>query len=112
LSDLPTKFFVQEMIREKIFLHFQDEIPYQATVLVNEFKEKQSLVKISADIIVHRESQKGIIIGDGGKMIKKIGMEARKDIEAFLDQKVFLELFVKARDKWRDSDLFLREYGY
>jgi GTPase len=112
LSDMPTKFFVQEIVREKIFQLFQDEVPYQATVLVTEFKEKQTLIKITADIIVQRESQKGIIIGDGGKMIKKIGTLARQDIETFLDQKVFLELFVKARDKWRDSDLHLREYGY
>jgi GTPase len=112
LSDLPTKFFVQELIREKLYLLFQDEIPYQSTVLVNEFKEKQTLIKISANIIVQRESQKGIIIGDGGKMIKKLGMDARVDIEKFLGQKVFLELFVKARDKWRDSDLYLKEYGY
>lgn len=112
ISDLPTKFFVQEIIREKIFQLFQDEIPYQATVLVTEFKEKETLVKISADIIVQRESQKGIIIGDGGKMIKKIGTLARQEIETFLEQKVFLELFVKARDKWRESDMYLKEYGY
>jgi GTP-binding protein Era len=112
LSDLPTKFFVQEIIREKLYLLFKDEIPYQSTVLVHEFKEKASLIKISANIIVQRESQKGIIIGDGGRMIKKIGMDARVDIEKFLGQKIFLELFVKARDKWRDSDLHLKEYGY
>lgn len=112
LSDLPTKFFVQEIIREKLYLLFQDEIPYQSTVLVTEFKEKNTLIKIGANIIVQRESQKGIIIGDGGKMIKKIGIDARADIEKFLGQKVFLELFVKARDKWRDNDLHLKEYGY
>ncbi|MBL7727879.1 MAG: GTPase Era [Dinghuibacter sp.] len=112
LSDLPTKFFVQEIIREKIFQLFQDEVPYQSTVLVTEFKEKQTLVKISADIIVQRESQKGIIIGDGGKMIKKIGSLARQDIEGFLQQKVFLELFVKTRNHWRENDLYLKEYGY
>jgi GTPase len=112
LSDLPTKFFVQELIREKLYLLYQDEIPYQSTVLVTEFKEKNTLIKIGANIIVQRESQKGIIIGDGGRMIKKLGTEARIDIEQFLGQKVFLELFVKARDKWRDSDLYLKEYGY
>jgi GTP-binding protein Era len=112
LSDLPTRFFVQEIIREKLYLLFKDEIPYQSTVLVTEFKEKQTLIKIAANIIVQRESQKGIIIGDGGKMIKKVGMDARADIEKFLGQKIFLELFVKARDKWRDSDLYLKEYGY
>jgi GTPase len=112
LTDLSTRFFVAELIREKIFDLFQDEIPYHTTVLVNEFKEKQSLIKITADIIVNRESQKAILIGTGGQMIKKIGSEARVDIEKFLDSKVFLELFIKVRPKWRDNDLFLKEYGY
>jgi len=112
LTDMPTRFFVGEMIREKIFHFFEDEIPYHATVLVQEFKEKETLVKIAADIIVHRETQKAIIIGGGGKMIKKIGTEARKDIEAFIGRKVFLELFVKVRPKWRDNETYLREYGY
>jgi GTP-binding protein Era len=112
LSDLPTKFFVSEMIREKIFLLYGEEIPYHATVLVQEFKEKTTLIKIQADIIVQRETQKGIILGEGGKMIKQLGTLARKDIEAFLDSKVFLELFVKVRPKWRDNELQLKEYGY
>lgn len=112
LSDLPTKFFVAEMIREKIYELFSDEIPYHTAVMVNEFKEKEKLIKIQADIIVHRETQKAIIIGDKGKMIRQIGMDSRRDIEAFLQQKVFLELFVKVRPKWRDNDLQLKEYGY
>jgi GTPase len=112
LSDLPTKFFVSEMIREKIFNMFQEEIPYHTTVLVTEFKEKQTLIKISANIIVQRETQKGIILGVGGSMIKKLGTDARKDIEQFLGSKVFLELFVKVRPKWRDTELYLKEYGY
>jgi GTP-binding protein Era len=112
LSDLPTKFFVGEMIREKIYQLFGDEIPYHTAVMVNEFKEKESLVKIQADIIVNRETQKAIIIGDKGSMIKQVGMMARKDIEEFIQQKVFLELFVKVRPKWRDNDLQLKEYGY
>ena len=112
LTDLPTKFFVGELIREKIFLLYGDEIPYQATVLVQEFSEKSTLTKIRADIIVQRESQKGIILGEGGKMIRQLGSEARKDIEAFIDRKVFLELFVKVRPKWRDTENFLKEYGY
>jgi GTPase len=112
VSDLPTKFFVAELIREKIFYLYKDEIPYHTTVVVNEFKEKSTLVKIVADIIVQRESQKGIILGEGGKMIRQLGTEARKDIEQFLAQKVFLELFVKVRPKWRDNDMMLREYGY
>jgi GTP-binding protein Era len=112
LTDLPTKFFVGEMIREKIFYIYGDEIPYQATVLVQEFKEKTTLTKIRADIIVQRESQKGIILGEGGKMIRRLGSDARKDIEQFLGRQVFLELFVKVRPKWRDNDTFLKEYGY
>jgi len=112
LTDLPVKFFVGEMIREKIFLLYGDEIPYQATVLVQEFQEKSSLTKVRADIIVQRETQKGIILGEGGKMIKRLGSEARADIEKFINRKVFLELFVKVRPKWRDTDIFLKEYGY
>lgn len=112
ISDLPTRFFVSEMIREKIFQLFEEEIPYHATVLIQEYTEKSTLTKIVADIIVHRETQKGILIGDQGSMIKKIGTLARKDIEAFIDRKVFLELFVKVRPKWRDNEMQLREYGY
>jgi GTP-binding protein Era len=112
LSDLPTKFFVAEIIREKIYSLFEEEIPYQATVTVNEFKQKSTLVKIRAEIIVQRESQKAIIIGEGGKMIRQIGTMARTEIEQFIAQKVFLELFVKVRPKWRENDLYLKEYGY
>jgi GTP-binding protein Era len=112
LTDLPTKFFVGEMVREKIFELFGDEIPYHTTVLINEFKEKESLTKIQADVIVQRESQKAIILGEGGKMIKQLGTLARKDMEEFLQRKVFLELFVKVKNKWRDDEFKLREYGY
>lgn len=112
LSDLPMKFFVGEIIREKIFYLYQDEIPYHATVLVQEFKEKTTLTKISANIILQRETQKGIVLGEGGKMIKELGTQARKDIEAFIGNKVFLELFVKVRPKWRDNEIQLKEYGY
>jgi len=112
ISDLPTKFFVSELIREKIYELASDEIPYHTAVLVREFKEKETLIKIIADIIVHRETQKVILIGEKGSMIKKIGTEARKEIEQFLQQKVFLELFVKVKPKWRENDLQLKEYGY
>jgi GTPase len=112
LSDMPTKFFVSEIIREKVYHLFEDEIPYHTAVMVNEFKEKQSLIKIQADIIVQRETQKAIIIGEKGKMIRQIGTMAREEIEKFLEAKVFLELFVKVRPKWRDNDLQLKEYGY
>jgi GTP-binding protein Era len=112
LSDMPTKFFVSELIREKIFQLFQEELPYHTAVLVQEFKEKTTLIKITADIIVQRDTQKGIILGEGGKMIKQLGTLARKDIEEFLGSKVFLELYVKVRPKWRDNDIHLKEYGY
>jgi GTP-binding protein Era len=112
ISDLPTRFFVSELVREKIYELYQDEIPYHTTVVVQEFTEKSTLIKIRAEIIVQRETQKAIILGEGGKMIKKLGTLARQDIEKFLGRKIFLELFVKVREKWRDSDLFLKEYGY
>ena len=112
MSDLPTKFFVSEIIREKIYELYHEELPYHSAVVVQEFKEKETLIKIRADIVVQRETQKGIIIGDKGSMIKKLGTLARHEIEAFLQSKVFLELFVKVRPKWRDNELHLREYGY
>jgi len=112
LSDLPMKFFVGELIREKIFYLYQEEIPYHTTVLVQQFQEKTTLTKITADIIVQRETQKAIVLGEKGKMIKQLGTLARKDIEEFIGRKVFLELFVKVRPKWRDNEIHLREYGY
>ncbi|HWR32707.1 MAG TPA: GTPase Era [Chitinophagaceae bacterium] len=112
ISDLNTRFFVSELVREKIYELAQDEIPYHTAVLVREYQEKTTLVKIVADIIVHRETQKAILIGDKGSMIKKIGTAARTDIEKFIDRKVFLELFVKVKPKWRENDMQLREYGY
>lgn len=111
LTDRSTRFFVAEIIREKIFLLFEEEIPYHTAVLVTQFEEKTTLTKISAEIIVTRETQKGIILGEKGKSIKEIGSKARMDIEKFLDRKVFLELHVKVRPKWRDNDLYLKEYG-
>jgi len=112
ITDLPVRFFVGEMIREKIYEMYEEEIPYHTTVLVQEFKEKTTLVKIQADIIVQRDTQKGIILGEKGQGIKTLGMAARVEIEKFLGQKVFLELFVKVKPKWRDNDIHLKEYGY
>jgi GTP-binding protein Era len=117
ITDLSTRFFVAELIREKIYELFEQEIPYQTAVIVQEFKEKTTLVKIRAEIIVHRESQKAIILGEGGKMIRKLGTASREEIEKFLSgsgekQKVFLELFVKVRDKWREREDYLKEFGY
>jgi GTP-binding protein Era len=112
LTDKSTRFFVAEMIREKIFHLFEEEIPYHTAVAVTQYQEKTTLIKISAEIIVTRETQKAIILGDKGSSIKKIGTLARQDIEKFVGQKVFLELFVKVRGKWRDNDIYLKEYGY
>jgi GTP-binding protein Era len=112
ITDLPTRFFVGEMIREKIYELYEEEIPYHTTVLVQEFKEKSTLIKIQADIIVQRDTQKGIILGEKGQGIKALGMAARGEIEKFLGRKIFLELFVKVKPKWRDNDTHLKEYGY
>lgn len=112
ISDLNTRFFVGELIREKVYELAQDEIPYHTAVLVREYQEKNTLVKIVADIIVQRETQKAILIGENGSMIKRIGTAARKDIEKFIGQKVFLELFVKVKPKWRENEMQLKEYGY
>lgn len=111
LTDMPTRFFVGEIVREKIFELFEEEIPYQSTVSVVSFREG-STVGITAEIIVQRESQKAIVIGEGGRTIRELGIRARRDIEAFLGNKVFLELFVKVRPGWRDNERHLREYGY
>ncbi|KIC93309.1 GTPase Era [Flavihumibacter solisilvae] len=112
LTDMPTRFFVGELIREQVYQLYQDEIPYHTAVLVQEFKEKTTLVKIMADVIVQRDTQKGIVLGEKGRMIRELGTRSRQEIEKFLGRKVFLELFVKVRPKWRDNDLHLREYGY
>lgn len=112
LSDLQTRFFVSELIREKLYELTKDELPYHAAVMVREYQEKPGLVRIIADIVVQRETQKVILIGQGGSMIKRIGTEARKSIEEFIQQKVYLELFVKVKPKWRDNELYLKEYGY
>ena len=112
LTDKPARFFVTEIIREKILTNYDKEIPYSVEVVVEQFKEDNKLIRINAVICVERDSQKGIIIGQGGKMLKKIGMEARKDIEAFFEKKVFLELFVKVEKDWRNKDKKLKEFGY
>lgn len=112
ISDRPVRFFVAEFIREQIFHLLGDEIPYHTAVLVRSYEEKTTLHVIKADIIVSRETQKMILLGKGGSMIKKIGMAARERIEEFVGAKVHLELFVKVRPKWRDNENYLREYGY
>ena len=112
LTDKPTRFFVNEIIREKIFLFYQKEIPYSTEVVVEEYKDAEKLVSIRAVIYVERESQKGIVIGHGGKALKKIGTESRRDIEAFLGKKVFLELYVKVETDWRSKENVLKNFGY
>ncbi len=112
LSDQSERFFVAEMIREKIFLHYEKEIPYSTEIGIEEFKEENGLIKIRALIFVERDSQKGIIIGNKGEAIKRVGTEARKDMEHFLGKKVFLELFVKVEKDWRKNENQLRRFGY
>ena len=112
ISDRSERFFVGEMIREQIYALYEEEIPYHAAVLVQAFEEKTTLNVIKADIIVSRETQKMILLGKGGSMIKQLGINSRKVIEEFLQKKVHLELFVKVRPKWRDNENYLKEYGY
>ena len=117
LTDKPERFFVSEIIREKILLYYEQEIPYSCEVVIESFKETttnsgEPLVRIRAEIYVARKTQKSIIIGKHGSAIKKLGTEARKDIETFLESKVFLELFVKVKDNWRDDERMLKHFGY
>ena len=112
LTDKSERFFVTEIIREKILLNYDKEIPYSVEVEVEQFKEKGNLLRINAVIYAERDSQKGIIIGHGGKSLKKVGTEARKDLEAFFEKKVFLELFVKVEKDWRNKDTKLKGFGY
>ncbi len=112
LSDRPVRFFVSEMIREKIFLHCDKEVPYACQVEIEEYKESETITHIRALIVVERDSQKGILIGKKGEMLKRIGRDSRLDIEAFIGQKVFLETFVKVDKDWRASEQKLKKYGY
>lgn len=112
LTDKPARFFVTEMIREKILQNYSKEVPYSVEPVVEEFKEEPDIIRISAVINVERDSQKGIIIGHQGKALKKIGTDARKDMEAFFDKKVFLKMFVKVQKDWRNKDFNLKQFGY
>lgn len=112
LTDKPARFFVTEIIREKILLDYDKEIPYSVEVIVEKFDEKENSIHIMATIFVERDSQKGILIGKGGSKLKKVGMEARKDIEAFFGKRVFLELLVKVEPNWRNRENKLRAFGY
>lgn len=112
LTDKPERFFVTEIIREKILLHYEKEIPYSVEVVVEKFKEEASIIHVNAVIYVERESQKGIIIGHQGKALKKVGMESRIEMEAFFGKKIYLELFVKVEKDWRNKSQSLRSFGY
>jgi GTP-binding protein Era len=111
LTDLPERFFVAEMIREQVLRKTRDELPYTTGVMIDLFREEEKLVRIEASILVERESQKPIVIGKGGALLKAVGTAARREIEAFLDAKVYLGLFVKVREGWREDPRILAEIG-
>lgn len=112
LAEQPVRFFVAELIREKLFLLYHQEIPYSSTVDVIQYDERDDLDYINADIIVNRNSQKGILIGKGGKAIKELGKQSREAIEEFVGKKVYLDLHVKVREKWRENPGQVRHFGY
>ena len=112
LTDKPERFFVSEIIREKIMKNYKQEIPYSCEVVVTEFLEDDNIIRIRAEIYVERKSQKGILIGKGGSALKKVGIESRKDMEAFFEKQVHLETFVKVEPDWRKKKLKLKNFGY
>ena len=112
LTDKPERFFVNEKIREKILIHYKKEIPYAVEVETEEFVEEENIVRIRSVIMVERETQKGIIIGHKGTAIKRVGAEARKDLEKFFEKKVFIELYVKVNKNWRSDKNQLKRFGY
>jgi GTP-binding protein Era len=112
LTDRSERFLASELIREKLFRLTGDELPYSATVVIDKFEEEGQLRRISATIVVERDAHKGMVIGDGGERLKRIGSEARQELERLLEAKVFLELWVKVRSGWADSEEHLRSYGY
>ncbi|MEZ4900605.1 MAG: GTPase Era [Spirosomataceae bacterium] len=112
LTDKPERFFAAEMIREKVFLNYKKEVPYSTEIVIEEFKEKKDIIVIRAVILVERQTQKGIIIGDKGAMLKKIGTAAREDMEQFFGKKVFLEQYVKVEPDWRNKIQRLKQFGY
>ncbi len=112
LTDKTERFIVSEIVREKIFKNYQKEIPYSCEVVVEEFKEETKIIRIKVVVVVERQSQKGIVIGNKGLAIKKVGTQSRIDIETFFGKKVFIEFFVKVKKDWRDNDNNLREFGF
>lgn len=111
-TDRPARFFVSEIIREKIFLYYQQEVPYSTEVVVESFKDEPDILRIEAVIYTERESQKGILIGPKGAALKKVGTAARRDLERFFEKKVFLKLYVKVEKDWRNRDKILKNFGY
>ena len=112
LTDKPERFFVSEIIREKIFLNYKKEIPYSCEVVIEEFKEEEDIIRIRAEISVERKSQKGIVIGNKGEALKKVGTQARVDMEQFFQKKIFLDLYVRVNENWRTDQKLLRRFGY
>jgi len=112
MTDKPERFFVNEIVREKILLNYKKEIPYSVEVLTEEFKEDENIIRIRSIIMVERDSQKGIIIGHKGEALKKVGIEARKDLEAFFGKQIHIELFVKVNKNWRNNKNQLKKFGY
>lgn len=112
LTDKPERFFVSEIIREKILLNYKKEIPYSCEVVIEEFKEEEAIIRIRAEISVERKSQKGIVIGHKGEALKKVGTQARLDMEEFFQKKIFLDLYVRVNENWRTDQKLLRRFGY
>jgi len=112
LTDKPEKFFVEEIVREKIFMNYKQEIPYSTQVVVESFREDEKIIRIRAEIFVERKSQKGIIIGKGGAALKKVGIAARHDLEKFFQKQIHLETFVKVADDWRKKERQIKNFGY
>lgn len=112
LTDKPERFFASEIVREKIFLNYKKEIPYSTEVAIEDFYEEKNIIRIRAVIYVERNSQKGIIIGDKGSALKRVGIQAREEMEKFFGKKIFLETFVKVEDDWRKNKNKLRKFGY
>lgn len=112
LTDKPERFFASEIVREKIFLNYKKEIPYSTEVAIEDFYEEDHIIRIRAVIYVERKSQKGIIIGEGGKALKRVGIQAREEMEKFFGKKIFLETFVKVEDDWRKNKNKLKKFGY
>jgi len=112
ISNMPVRFFTCEIIREQIFLNYKDEIPYSVEIMIEGFKDEPNIAKISAGLFVVRDSQKGILIGKNGSLLKKVGTAARMDLEKFLGKKVFLELHVKVQKNWREDKMLLKNFGF